>query len=80
MTDIPPSHQQLLHQILSYTSNSYGVTPEQIMGHRRFPDFVAARWSVWSDLHEGGLSKSAIARLFGVDHKSVLYGIRGHRA
>lgn len=55
-----------------------GVSQAEIMGPRRIKHVVDARWLAWSMMRDGGMSLSAIARVFSVDHSTVSHGIRRH--
>jgi chromosomal replication initiation ATPase DnaA len=67
--------------VLHATAERFGVTVEQITGSRRFARYTIARHDAWYRLHDlYGLSLREISERFGVDHASVLYGVRRARA
>jgi hypothetical protein len=50
-----------------------GVAFEDVIGERRIPAHVAARWLAWSMLDAEGASAYSIARAWGCDHTSILH-------
>jgi chromosomal replication initiation ATPase DnaA len=53
-----------------------GVSFEDIMRRTRIHRVAKARWKVFAALKKRGWSYPMIARPFGVDHTTVLYGVR----
>ncbi len=54
----------------------FGATLEEALGRRRLGHIVAARHACWAHLRALGWSYPAIAELWGVDHTSVMYGVK----
>lgn len=52
------------------------VTLDELLGRTRTPSAVRARRAFWLELRELGMSYPHIAKLCGVDHTTVLYGVR----
>lgn len=52
------------------------VTLDELLGRNRTPSAVRARRAFWFELREMGMSYPRIAKLCGVDHTTVLYGVR----
>lgn len=53
-----------------------GVTFREVEGQSRESHVVEARHGIWGLLAGDGCSASHIARLYGVDHTTVLHAIR----
>lgn len=69
----PHSHQVLLLRASQVT----GQPIDALMSRRRDQATVRARWAAWRWLHEDqGLAKAAIARLWNMDHTSVVHALR----
>ena len=71
-----------LRHLLDRVCRRRVVTPEQLCSRGRTQAVVRARQELWWQLRhdpEHHYSLSEIARLFGRDHSTVLYGIHAHR-
>jgi chromosomal replication initiation ATPase DnaA len=55
-----------------------GVTVAQLLSRTRKEPVPQVRWKVFAALNERGWSLPMIARRFGMNHTSVLYGLRRH--
>lgn len=53
-----------------------GVSVRQIMGMSRCREVAHARWRVWADMRTAGLSLPVIAAVWGMDHSTVMHGLR----
>lgn len=77
MTSQPsPACLALRDQILNLVSLSFQVTPEQILGRRRFPRIVKARHVSMVALWQMGFTTTAVGGAFNRDHCAVLHAIR----
>lgn len=54
----------------------YGVTPDDILGPKRWPRIVRARDALCCSLHGSGMASTDIGRLLGRDHSTVLTAIK----
>lgn len=54
------------------------LTADDVLGRGRRAEIVAARHQVFVELWRGGLSIAGVARVLGLDHTSVMYGMRKH--
>lgn len=52
------------------------VAPSEVLGRRKYPSLVMVRHKLWHYLREVGWSYPYIARHFGVDHTTVISGVR----
>jgi chromosomal replication initiation ATPase DnaA len=81
----PPILPQRVRFVLSRISSLHEVPVEALLGRRRTARTLAARRHAWSEIRKlikpDGLPVSSvqIGRWFGVDHTTVLYGLRQHR-
>lgn len=83
----PPRHERastprdLVLQIVDAVAAEAGLTREEVLSERRVRRFAKARWSVfWTLKTQHGFGPIRIARLFGLDHSSVIHGLRKHEA
>lgn len=53
-----------------------GVPVAQIMGLSRRREVAHARWAVWADMRAAGMSLPVIAAVWGMDHSTVMHGLR----
>lgn len=73
----PPLTPGRLTAALAVAAEIYGVPPVVLLGRGRETHVTRARHMVWAALYQacdGTISQ--IARAFGRDHTTVLYGIR----
>ncbi len=61
-----------------------GVTPAELLSRTRRMKIVEARWAVMLRLHNRGFSYSRIGREMGMDHSTIMAGVKsakglGHR-
>lgn len=54
----------------------HGLSLKAVLGPKRYPELVAARWEGWASAHAAGHAFAAIARATGRDHTSVMHGVR----
>jgi len=52
------------------------VSERDVLNGGRTRNFVEARWHVWCLLRERGYSYKKIAMIFGMDHSTVIHGVR----
>lgn len=75
----PPGMSRAIYNIISTAAKRQGVTVAQLMGDNRHVPVVLARqeawWRIW---REHGYSYPRIAKLFGKDHTTVMYGVKKH--
>jgi hypothetical protein len=57
-----------------------GVPVERVLSRSRMVEHVRPRHRVWAQLWERGLGWSELARLFDVDHTTVLAAVRAMQA
>lgn len=62
-------------------ASAYLAIPvDEILGDRKFPELLQARWAIISTLHDKGANTSQMARLLQRDRTSINLGIRRARA
>ena len=67
----------LVARLVAVVADETGISVEAIAGRDRHAPIAAARHAVWTRLRvEHGWSWPAIAREFGRDHTTVMYGVR----
>lgn len=75
----PPDMSRAIYNIISTAAGRRGVTVAQMMGDNRHVPVVLARqeawWRIW---REHGHSYPRIAKMFGKDHTTVMYGVKKH--
>lgn len=54
----------------------HGVPVDDLLGRGRTSEVAAARHDLMACMWGSGLAYSAIARLLGVDHTTVMHGVR----
>jgi chromosomal replication initiation ATPase DnaA len=55
------------------------VTIDELLGRSRMSHIIAARFQLWFYLYmQKRMSTKGIGKIFGVDHSSVLHGIKKH--
>ena len=52
------------------------VSERDVLNGGRTRNFVEARWHIWCLLRERGYSYKKIAMIFGMDHSTVIHGVR----
>jgi chromosomal replication initiation ATPase DnaA len=62
--------------LVSRIALANGLTYEQLMSRTRVHRVSHARWEVFHALHKRGWSLPQIARHWGMDHTTVLWGLR----
>jgi hypothetical protein len=62
--------------IVATVADETGVPRDQIRSRSRLGSASRARHEVWRRLREVGWSYPAIGAAFGVDHTSVMYGVK----
>jgi chromosomal replication initiation ATPase DnaA len=65
--------------IIAEVAKQHGLTPEHLREHRRVPAYIEARREVYVRLSALGWSSVRIARLFDLDHSTILYALRRER-
>lgn len=67
------------HAVFGFTGEIYDVTTEDILGKRRLRSIVDARRTAMVLAFNGStLNKSAVSRMFGKDHATILHAIKTH--
>jgi chromosomal replication initiation ATPase DnaA len=62
-------------------AKKHHVSVRDMLGPTRYPELSSARREFWHYLtSEAQFSTKAVERLLGVDHSSVIYGVRKHVA
>ena len=80
-----PVLPQRVRFVLARISTLHEVPPEALLGRRRTARVLAARRHAWAEIRKlikpdgRPVSSVQIGRWFGVDHTTVLYGLRQHR-
>jgi chromosomal replication initiation ATPase DnaA len=80
-----PVLPQRVRFVLARISALHEVPLDALLGHRRTARVLAARRHAWSEIRKlikpdgRPVSSVQIGRWFGVDHTTVLYGLRQHR-
>ena len=80
-----PILPQRVRFVLARISALHQVPLEALFGRRRTARVLAARRHGWAEIRKlikpdgRNISSVQIARWFGVDHTTVLYGLRQHR-
>ena len=70
------SHDEMM-VIVRHASARTDVLATEIRDTKnKRPEVVRARWLAWHLMRASGLAWKAVARLFGCDHASVMYGVR----
>lgn len=67
--------QQEIDRVVAKCAKFFGVTESDIYGRRRWSEVVEARHAAWAILRYRGMTYAALARKFGRDHTTVLYGV-----
>jgi chromosomal replication initiation ATPase DnaA len=68
-------------RIIAEVARDHGITPDDIMGECRRPEFAWPRHEAMRQVYqETGLSFSAIGRIFGRDHTTVMNGVKRAQA
>ena len=71
---VPPSN--LVRLIAEQEAMRAGITTDEIMSKRRFKPIQEPRWRVWRRIRGYGYSLPGIASAWGMDHTSILHGIK----
>mgnify|MGYP003909484671 CR=1 FL=1 len=66
----------LAKSALEAAAEAFGVEVNAILGQKKKRVLCHARWATWALLSKRGFSSSWIGRQFGVDHTSILHGLR----
>ncbi len=80
-----PILPQRVRFVLERVSALHQVPVEALLGRRRTARVLAARRHAWAEIGKlirpdgRTMSSVQIGRWFGVDHTTVLYGVRQHR-
>ena len=80
-----PILPQRVRFVLERISALHQVPLEALFGRRRTARVLAARRHAWAEIRKlikpdgQNISSVQIGRWFGVDHTTVLYGVRQHR-
>ena len=81
----PPVLPQRIRFVLERISALHEIPVEALLGRRRKARVLAARRHAWSEIRKlikpdgRPVSSVQIGLWFGVDHSTVLYGLRQHR-
>lgn len=55
----------------------YGLDPKRVIGDSKKPGYGHCRWAVWEALRlRGHTSPSALAKIFGRDHGTILHAFK----
>lgn len=65
-----------LHLIVDDVASATGIPAGSIMGRSRLNETVRARHLAWFIAHRSGMSYAEIGRQAGVDHTTVISGVR----
>lgn len=57
-------------------ASRHGVSARDVLGRRRIKEIATARHDLMSCLWGSGLAYAEIGRLLGMDHTSVMFGVR----
>lgn len=68
-----------VHEAVIQASRETGIDADDIYSKSRRAEIVAARWRAMQIAHERGMSSVSIGRGLGMDHSTVLHGLRGAR-
>ena len=81
MQDDDGEHFVSPESIIRQAAHRCGVSYEEVMGRRRFPEIVQARHQAIEALADLGFTITQIARDLGLDHSSVSFhlGLDGDR-
>jgi len=74
--DNKPNPNSRTRKIVAEIASEIGCAPEDVIGRRRNPVFVLARWRVARALRNLGYSLPKIGQQLGRDHTSILNGLR----
>jgi hypothetical protein len=61
--------------LVAFVARSAGLTPEDLLGPRKFAPIVRARAVAAKVLHERGTSYSRIAKILRKDHTTIMYAM-----
>lgn len=72
--------QERYERIMALSALFSEVSPRHMFRDLRHHERELARikFAAWAEIHAQGISYSSIARCAGVDHTSILYGLRRH--
>lgn len=70
---------RIARSVIASTAQLHGISWLQLMGESRRPEIVACRWDCIQRLHNGGMGYSAIGRVLGIHHTTVLHAVREMR-
>ena len=70
----------VVYQIACAVSVETGLPVADILGRRRFQSHVEARQLVMYLAKQQGLSYSKIARAMGLDHTTIMHGVKAEAA
>lgn len=73
---IMESSKDYTERVIGVVANYYGISVEDILGHRRHYRMALARHVIAYILHLDGAGPSEIGGLLGRDHSTVLHGIK----
>ena len=65
--------------ILEELSETYDVSPREVLSKRRIYKVVAVRWLLIKRLSELGYGVAAIGRAVGRDHSTVIHALKSLR-
>lgn len=69
-------HARTLVKITAAVAEKHNMTPAQMRGPQRIPEYCAARFEAWKLAREMGYSLPSIARYFNRDHSTIIHGLR----
>jgi hypothetical protein len=73
----PSPLRERIEQIVMRAAEAFNVPPGQITGRARARYISRARWAVWITMRDRmNMTMPQIGRAMGVDHTSVLHGLR----
>jgi chromosomal replication initiation ATPase DnaA len=74
--ELRESRQAILREVAARIGRRYQISVALILGRGRDKYVVRVRHELWRALYAEGLSYSAIGEACGVNHASVMYGVR----
>ncbi len=74
----PPTLAEIrhMHEAVVQAAHMTGIPAEMIYGTSRRASIAEARQRAYTIAHGAGMASAAIARAMGIDHTTVLHGIR----
>ena len=70
--------RQRMFRMIDEVASEHGLVADEVMFGKRKREYVRARAHVWDRMRREGITYVQIARLFGMDHTTVIHGVRRH--